>query len=142
MDQVERINIILVIQGKKILLVEDDEISQFLMKKVMADWNITLCIANNGIDAIEMVKNDDFDLILMDIEMPVMTGLEATIKIRTMRDVKKSHVPIIGLSANPFDEGGEKYIEHGMNDFILKPVTEEELYHKVYRNIISLIDFY
>jgi CheY-like chemotaxis protein len=133
---------VIVLQGKKILLVEDDEISQFLMKKVMGDWNILLTIVPNGIEALELVKDNDYDVILMDIEMPVMSGIEATIKIRTMRDPRKSHIPIIGLSANPFDEGGEKYIQFGMNDFILKPVTEEDLYNKVYKNIISLIDFY
>ncbi len=108
---------------KKILLVEDDDISQFLLKKMIEDQGYELTIIDNGVSALELLENVHFDLIIMDIEMPIISGIEATRRIRSMQNPVKAQVPIIGISANPF-ESADDFIQKGMSDYIIKPVDE------------------
>lgn len=124
------------LKGKKVLLVEDDDVNQFLVKKILKDMHIVLTIANNGLEAMDQVKKESFDAILMDIEMPVVDGIGTTQQIRALTDTNKSHVPVIGLSANPFETNGEKYIAQGMNDFMSKPINETELLSKLSHHIL------
>jgi signal transduction histidine kinase len=115
----------------KILIAEDNQLNVMLMKKLLAKWKIIPTIAENGARAVEMVQNDNFDLILMDLQMPVMSGFEATIEIRKMTDPRKANVPIIALTASALFDVKEKIHESGMNDYVGKPFKPDELMEKV-----------
>lgn len=119
--------------NRKILLVEDMEMNQLLASKVIESWGVKVDIAKNGRVAVEMVMNDMYDLVLMDIQMPEMDGLEATRYIRNMQDSKKASIPIVALTANVLKGDGDRYIAAGMNDYLSKPFDDKKLF-----NIISL----
>ena len=104
----------------RILLAEDNELNLQLMTLMFQQLGFQFEIAKNGAEVIEMVKNKTFDVILMDVQMPVMNGLEATGVIRSMKD--KEELIIIGLSANVFEEDQKKALESGMNDYLTKPI--------------------
>jgi signal transduction histidine kinase/CheY-like chemotaxis protein len=114
----------------KVLLAEDNEINQFLAKEIMTGWGFSVDVASNGQEVIDLYENNEYDLILMDIQMPIMGGIEATEIIRTGKHSNTS-VPIIALTANAFKDDAEKYINVGMNDYISKPFTEEALFLKI-----------
>ncbi len=104
----------------RILLAEDNELNLQLMTLMLDQLGYNMEIARNGTEVLEKIKGHTFDLILMDVQMPVMNGLEATKKIRKERS--GSDVCIIGLSANVFDEDRKKAIESGMDDYLTKPI--------------------
>ena len=116
----------------KILLVEDNIINQQLAFDTLKTWNskINIDLANNGRIALEKVKESDYDLILMDIQMPEMDGNEATLKIRELPDPKNS-VPIMAMTAHALKNEKENCLDMGMNDYISKPFEPEELFAKV-----------
>ncbi|WP_321324610.1 ATP-binding protein [Thiomicrorhabdus sp.] len=107
----------------KILVAEDNESNQFLVKTILTKLGHSVEIANNGLEAFEMVQENDacFDLVLMDMQMPELSGIEATQQIR-MLDSSVSHIPIIALSANSYEEGSEAVLAAGMNDYLSKPI--------------------
>ena len=120
------------IKGKKVLLVEDNKINRLIAGKSL---EIIGCIyeeAVNGIEAIDILKIKTFDLILMDIQMPDMDGVEAT---KFIRNEMKITTPIVVLTANVFKQDLDSYIAVGMNDFIIKPFDEENFFEKVSLNI-------
>lgn len=119
----------------RLLVVEDDDISQFLINKLLTDLHITFVIVSNGPEALEILQLEVFDAILMDIEMPIMRGFEATIIIRRSENSAIKNIPIIGMSANPFEIAQQSYIEIGMNEFITKPIHELELIEKLEKQI-------
>src|SRR6202021_2442147 len=100
----------------QVLVAEDNPVNVMLMKKLLSKWNIVPSIAENGERAIELVLYGNFDIILMDLQMPVMNGFDATIEIRKMRDPKKANIPIIALTASALFDIKEKVYESGMND--------------------------
>ncbi|WP_373398151.1 response regulator [Algoriphagus halophilus] len=104
----------------RILLAEDNDLNLQLMKLMLDQLGYPFEIARNGLDALDMVMNHEFDLVLMDVQMPVMNGLEATKRIRETPD--KENLFIIGLSANVFDEDQKKALESGMDDYLTKPI--------------------
>ncbi|WP_420320155.1 ATP-binding protein [Flagellimonas sp.] len=108
----------------KILLVEDNIHNQFLAKTYFERWGGDIQIAENGQIAVDLLEKVDFDVILMDLQMPVMNGFEATDKIRNELELT---TPIIGCSAHSLNSDKEKCLNAGMNDYIAKPYTEEEL---------------
>jgi len=112
-----------------ILLVEDHFINQIATKKVLKTWSsdISVDIAENGLVAISKVQEHQYDLILMDIQMPVMNGLDATKKIRELN----LSIPIIALTANASKQEQRKSLEIGCNEYIVKPFQPEELYAKI-----------
>ena len=112
----------------KVLVAEDVELNQFLAKHILESWGIIVDIANNGKEAVESVKLKNYDLILMDIQMPEMDGIVATQEIRKIEDPQKSAIPIIALTANALKGDDQRYLNAGMNDYITKPYTEERLY--------------
>lgn len=103
----------------RILLVEDNELNQELAKAILEEYGFIISIANNGSEALHMVQRESFELILMDLQMPVMDGYEATRKMREMDDLQP--VPIIAMSAHAMKGIKEKVCEAGMNDYIMKP---------------------
>ena len=113
----------------KILLVEDNLLNQRIVLFSLKKYNHEVTIANNGLEAVEKFKESEFDVILMDIMMPVMDGLEATVKIREVEMIKQSErrTPIIALTANTMDNDRDKCISYGMDEFMAKPFDIEKL---------------
>ena len=115
----------------KVLLAEDNEVNVFLAQAIMEEWGFQLDVACNGIEAVEMVEQSEYDIILMDIQMPELSGIDATMQIRAMRDQQKAGIPIIALTANALKGDAEKYLSVGMNDYLSKPFEAEVLYAKI-----------
>lgn len=115
----------------RVLVAEDNPVNVMLMKKLLSKWSIVPSIAENGERAVELVQYGNFDIILMDLQMPVMNGFDATIEIRKMRDPKKAAIPIIALTASALFDIKEKVYESGMNDYVSKPFKPAELLEKI-----------
>jgi len=111
----------------KILIVEDNPANQMFMKVLMKKLSIKFEIANNGLEAVQSYSNNQFDLILMDENMPIMSGSEATIKIRELENNTQTHIPIIALTANALNKDKERFIEVGMDDYLSKPLKKKDL---------------
>ena len=113
------------LNGVRILLVEDNEINIEIARELLMEEGCLVETANDGVACIDMIEKADADyykLILMDIQMPVMNGYDATLAIRKMKDTKKSRIPIIAMTANAFAEDVQKVLSVGMNDHVAKPV--------------------
>lgn len=112
-----------------ILLVEDNLLNQRIVTFSLKRFNHEVVIANNGVEALEQFRSRKFDVILMDIMMPVMDGLEATVKIREIENSlnTEKRTPIIALTANTMDNDREKCISYGMDEFMAKPFDIEKL---------------
>ena len=115
-----------------ILLAEDNPINQFVAIHILKSWNITVDVAENGLEAFEKLKNKDYDLILMDIHMPVMNGNDATRKIRKELIDSKKNIPIISFSASVIDHEKNEARDAGVNDFIEKPFDPQSLHDKIF----------
>jgi len=112
----------------KILVTEDNIINQKLIKRVLEDHGITVELANNGLEAFEQRRNNSYDLIFMDIQMPVMDGIEATHEILDFEeDEKVAHIPIVALTANALKGDRERFLAEGMDEYITKPIETTEL---------------
>lgn len=121
----------------RLLIAEDNQVNVMLMKKLLSKWNITPFIAENGERAVEFVQYGNFDIILMDLQMPVMNGFDAAIEIRKMADPKKANIPIIALTASALFDIKERVYSSGMNDYVSKPFKPDELYEKIL-NLVSV----
>lgn len=118
--------------GTRVLLAEDNEMNQILAKRVLQNFGVEAELAENGLEVLDLLSKKDFDIILMDIMMPEMDGLEATKKIRTEFEGKKRKIPILAMTAFVFTGGDDKKImEAGMDDFILKPFNPDNLFKKM-----------
>lgn len=117
----------------KVLLAEDNEVNQLLAKGILQYWGAESKVAVTGVEVLAMVKSEDFDLVLMDIQMPDKSGIEAANDIRSLEDSSKKNVPIIALTANALKGEEKKYIAAGMDDFLTKPFKEAELYEVIER---------
>ena len=114
--------------SRYVLVAEDVELNQYLVKHIMESWGFIVDVVNNGREAVEMVQKNSYDVVLMDIQMPEMDGMEATRNIRQLKDAIKASVPVIALTANALKGDSEKYIAAGMNDFLPKPFNEQKLF--------------
>lgn len=114
--------------GKNVLIVEDNELNRFLAVTILKKWNANIHIAENGEEAVAAVKNKEIDIVLMDIQMPVMDGVAASIAIRNELN---SNVPIIALTANALESEKEKCWQAGMNEYITKPYNPNYLLEKI-----------
>lgn len=116
-------------QKLSILLVEDNVLNQRIVTFSLRKYQHDVTIANNGKEALDIFKTTRFDVILMDIMMPVMDGLEATLKIREFerQSQVEKQTPIIALTANTMDNDREKCLSYGMNEFMAKPFDMERL---------------
>ena len=116
--------------GKHILLVEDNELNREIAYEILTEYGFRVDVATNGKSAYDMVTDsyhDLYDLILMDIQMPIMDGFECTKSIRNLADDKLSKIPIVAMSANAFAEDKKSAYEIGMNGFITKPIIIDEV---------------
>ncbi|UTF51846.1 transporter substrate-binding domain-containing protein [Desulfomicrobium sp. ZS1] len=109
----------------RILLAEDDETTSFSISKLLEKFGHSVTVAHNGQETLEMHEANDFDLILMDVSMPVMDGIEACKRIRGSRNSHKRDIPIIALTAYAMDGDKEKFLATGMNGYVAKPVKIE-----------------
>lgn len=117
--------------NKKVLVVEDNKINQMITKKILEKNKMICDVADNGMDAVNLVKEKDFDIILMDIHMPGISGIEATQKIREF----SKDLPIIALTAVTIDENLDDFYRAGFNEIIPKPFKTEEFFEKIYKTL-------
>lgn len=115
----------------RILVVDDNEINHKVITGLLAKTGHDLTSAMNGREAVDYVTRQSFDIVLMDMEMPVMNGVDATKTIRMLNDPSKSNIPIIAMTANVVDEDVEKCKAAGMNDFISKPINLEKMFETI-----------
>ncbi|WP_316818768.1 ATP-binding protein [Pedobacter nyackensis] len=121
--------------GKHILLVDDNKMNVLLAQTVLKKWEMGFDCAYDGKEALELFKKNEYDLILTDIQMPVMGGVELTHEVRYNGDFTKSRIPILGITAHVLQEDREAYLKAGMNDLVLKPFLEQELIDKITKYI-------
>lgn len=124
--------------GKRVLVVEDNELNTEIAKEILMDVGFEVDIAQDGTYAVEKVRISTpgyYDVILMDVQMPLMNGYEATEIIRSFENEEIANVPIIALTANAFEADKEKAVTAGMNDFVVKPINSVELMETISRVI-------
>ncbi|EDN65844.1 Response regulator receiver protein [Beggiatoa sp. PS] len=114
-----------------ILLVEDNETNQAVEQMMLEEMDYQVDIANDGQQAINMIAKNHYDLVLMDVQMPVIDGCQATKHIRQQEQHTNTHLPIIAITASPTNEDVEKCIAAGMDDFLAKPILQTSLEKKL-----------
>lgn len=119
------------LEGKRILLADDNKMNILLAQTVLKKYKLHTDVAYDGKEAYELFEKNLYDLILTDIQMPEMGGVELTRRIRTYVNPVKRNIVILGVTANVLQEDRQKYIESGINDLVLKPFSEKELIDKI-----------
>jgi len=115
-------------KDKKVLLVEDNEANQMFMKIILQKFGLDIDVANDGIEGFERFKDNQYDIVFMDENMPHKNGIEATNDILTFEKANsKQHTPIIALTANALQGDKEKFIAAGMDEYLSKPLNKEAL---------------
>ena len=126
-------------RGRCILLVEDNELNREIAEELLKQYGFLVDIAENGAEAVKKVKNSapgTYDLVLMDIQMPVMNGYEATEQIRALEDPALAKIRILAMTANAFDEDRKQALKCGMDGFLSKPIVMEELIRTLQNNMM------
>jgi len=123
------------LEGKKILVAEDNKINFFVLNKFLTGWGVNVTHAEDGKQAIEKIEEEEFDLILMDLHMPVIDGIEATRIIRSSEDPRIKTVPIIAITAAIMSETNDQIEGLNINDYILKPFRPQDLFEKIKNNL-------
>jgi PAS domain S-box-containing protein len=121
--------------NRYVLVAEDVELNQYLVRHIMESWGFRVDVVNNGREAVDRIQENNYDLVLMDIQMPEMDGMEATRAIRQLSDPVKAAIPIVALTANALKGDSEKYLAAGMNDFLPKPFNEQKLFLVISNNL-------
>lgn len=133
------------IKGKRVLIVDDNMMNVMVLRQFLQKWGIITEIALNGKEGYERVKNSNFDAVLMDIHMPEMNGIEASLLIRKLPDERKRRIPIIAITAENEMQFRHKVYEAGMNDYIFKPFNpddlKERLGYALYNNDLNIANF-
>ena len=125
-------------RGRCILLVEDNELNSEITVEILNGYGCQVDTAVNGAEAVKKIKNSkpgDYDLVLMDVQMPVMNGYEATRQIRALNDPALAGITILAMTANAFDEDKKKALECGMDGFLTKPIVIDELIGVLQKNL-------
>ena len=128
------------IKGLRILLAEDNELNMEIARFILEDCGALVEPVSNGLEAVHKFEASDeetFDVILMDIMMPVMDGITATKTIRAMERPDAKTIPIIAMTANAFKEDEEKCMAAGMNEHLAKPLEEDKVVRAIYENIVK-----
>jgi len=113
------------LHGARVLLVEDNDINQLVATKLLEDFGLVVDVAGNGQIALDMVQQASYDLVFMDMQMPVMDGVTATREIRKIRALQK--LPIAAMTANAMQQDRQKCLDAGMNDLVAKPINVQDL---------------
>jgi CheY-like chemotaxis protein len=113
--------------GKKVLIAEDSSVIQNLTRKILEQQDFDIDSAKNGKEVISKIQNDDFDLILMDINMPIIDGMECSKQIRSMDDQKKSEIPILAITGNARNYTMDEFKAVGINEYLQKPLDFDKL---------------
>ena len=122
------------LRGRRVLVVEDNEINRTVARLLLEGWGVEVEEAEDGIAGVARVQEDaPYDLILMDIQMPGLNGVDATAAIRALPDPAQANCPIVALTANAFRADCDRYLAAGMVDCLAKPFDEEEVYHTLVR---------
>jgi CheY-like chemotaxis protein len=121
------------LKGTRVLLAEDNPINVLIVQQFLEKWDVDLTIADNGLAALKMVQQQDYDLLLMDLQMPLMDGYQATAAIRHLGG-KYQQLPIVALTASAVIDVRDSVLSAGMNDFLTKPFEPNELYKKIARH--------
>ncbi|GAB4408965.1 MAG: hypothetical protein OHK0053_35750 [Microscillaceae bacterium] len=119
----------------RILMVEDNEMNQMVAAQFLQKWNAQIDYAQNGEIALDLLQKNEYDIVLMDLEMPVMNGYQTTEHIRQMKG-RFTHLPIIALTASAMAEVKERVLQAGMNDYVTKPFRPQVLYQVIWRNLV------
>ncbi len=119
------------VNGKRILFAEDNKLNILLATTILRKWKITYDVAYYGLQAFELFRQNTYDLVITDIEMPEMGGLELTGQIRAFSHATRSNIPIIAMTANVLPEDRDHYFASGINEVVLKPFHEKELISKM-----------
>jgi CheY-like chemotaxis protein len=119
--------------SKKVLIVEDSSVIQNLTKKILQMQNFDISAAKNGQQVLDILQNEHFDIILMDINMPVMDGMECSRRIRALDDPEKARIPIIAITGNAQNYSIDEFKEAGIDDYIPKPLNFDILVETVKR---------
>ena len=123
-------------KGKHILLVEDNELNREIAQEILREYGFLVDSAENGAVAVEKVSTaapGSYDLLLMDVQMPIMDGYTATRKIRALDDPARAKLPILAMTANAFDEDRRNALESGMNGFLSKPIVIDDLVQELHK---------
>lgn len=131
----EKVESYLGLEGKRILMAEDNKINFFVANKFLTGWGIKVTHAENGKIALDLLEKEEYDLIIMDLHMPVMDGIEATRIIRNSDDPKKKNMPILALTAAIMSESYDKIESLSINDYVLKPFKPHDLFEKILKNV-------
>jgi CheY-like chemotaxis protein len=124
---------------KKVLIVDDHEINQIILEEYLSKWKIKTEVAENGFTALKKIQEQEFDLILLDLQMPEMNGYEFTEILRSMNDSKISSIPIIAVSASTISDVIEETKSVGMNDILSKPFEINDLELKLKKFLIDIV---
>jgi len=123
------------LEGKKVLVAEDNKINFFVANKFLIGWGVKVTHAENGKIALDLLEKENFDLILMDLHMPVMDGIEATRVIRKSENPRINTIPVVALTAAIMSESRDKVEDLSINDYVLKPFKPRDLFDKIRKNI-------
>ncbi len=123
------------LEGKKILIAEDNKINFYVANKFLVSWGITVKHAVDGLLALELLEKEDFDMVLMDLHMPVMDGIEATRSIRKSENPRIRNIPIVALTAAIMSESHDKIEDLNINDYVLKPFKPHDLFERIMKHI-------
>ncbi len=123
------------LEGKRILVAEDNKINFFVANKFLAGWGVIVTHAENGQLALDIIEKEEFDLVLMDLHMPVMDGIEATRIIRKSENPKIKDIPIVALTAAIMSENHDKIEDLKINDYVLKPFKPHDLFERILKHV-------
>ncbi len=117
--------------SKKVLIAEDSSVIQNLTKKILQIQNYEIFSAKNGLEVLSMLENDYYDIILMDINMPKMDGMECAEKVRALADPEKSQIPIVAITGNARNYTIDEFKKAGINEYLQKPLNFDSLVETV-----------
>ena len=127
------------VRGMKALIVDDNKMNRIILEKFLSKWGMKYDSVEDGIKALEIMKDNDYGIILLDIQMPYMDGFEVARKIREMKGLDSHNMPVIALSADVFANVYNKLIESGMDDFVSKPLDPNELLEVIYKYTMRIM---
>ena len=121
-------------EGRQILLVEDNPVNTMVSEGMLTQLGCAVTCVENGQEALDAVEKQSFDMVLMDMRMPVMDGIEATVALRGREKLSGTHLPIVALTAGALTQERDACLEAGMDDYLTKPFTLQALRETMFRN--------